>query len=460
MTYAAEHPPVAKVGLADPGSASLAITVLVSTDGGASYTLHAASFSGSGWGNAVAPGSNKQITWNAGADWNGQYSANVRFHVIADDAVAPSGMALIPAGSFTMGDSLDADTNALPLHTVYVSAFYTDKYDVTLTLWNSVYQWATNHGYNFDYAGSGKAANHPVQSVDWYDAVKWCNARSEMAGLTPAYYTNTAQTVVYRTGDIDIDIRNACVNWYAGYRLPTEAEWEEAARGGASGQRFPWGNTMSWSQANYYADPYDYAYDVNPTSGFDPTFNDGVYPYTSPVGYFAANGYGLYDMAGNVWQWCWDWYGSYSSGSQTDPRGPASGSARVNRGGSWNDGALACRSAFRSHAGPAYSDYRFGFRSVLPHIGLPVITVQLPYQCHIYPGDRVTFRVAAIGDAPLNYQWQENGTNIVSATGTSLTLTNVQEGIYHISVEVSNGVGSITSQTTELDVTGGTIGEH
>ena len=117
--------------LADPDSASLAVTILVSTNGGASYTLPATSFSGTGWGNAVAPGSNKQITWNAGADWSGQYSANVRFRVTTDDAVAPGDMALIPAGSFTMGNCMapsEGYSNELPLHTVYVSAFYMDKY--------------------------------------------------------------------------------------------------------------------------------------------------------------------------------------------------------------------------------------------------------------------------------------------------------------------------------------------
>ena len=280
------------------------------------------------------------------------------------DLNPPSGMALIPAGSFTMGDNLDGDTSAQPLHTVYVSAFYMDKYDVTYALWQTVYNWATNHGYGFDYVGSGKAANHPVQTIDWYDCVKWCNARSQMEGKTPAYYTDATQTVVYRTGEVDVD--NNSVKWNGGYRLPTEAEWEKAARGGASGQRFPWGNTISESQANYYS--YNgYAYDLSNT-GYNPTFATGNYPYTSPVNYFAPNGYGLYDMAGNVWQWCWDWYGDYSSSSLTDPRGPTIGqygSIRVLRGGGWGDYAIICRTANRHYGYPAGEDGNMGFRSVL-----------------------------------------------------------------------------------------------
>ena len=281
-----------------------------------------------------------------------------------------SGMALIPAGSFTMGDNLDGEGDA-PVHSVYVSAFYMDQTDVTYSLWQQVYNWAITHGYSFDYAGAGKAANHPVQTIDWYDCVKWCNARSEMEGRTPAYYTGAAQTTVYRTGEVNVD--NSSVKWNAGYRLPTEAEWEKAARGGLTGQRFPWGNTISWSQANYYGYPLSlttsgYAYDLATAIGYDPTFATGSY-YTSPVNYFAPNGYGLYDMAGNVWQWCWDWYGAYSSSSQTDPRGPTSGSLRVDRGGSWDSYAFGCRSADRNdyyYDGPAYGSSNIGFRSVLP----------------------------------------------------------------------------------------------
>ena len=168
--------------LADSDSATLAIAVAVSTNGGAAYTLSAASFSGSGWGGAVTPGLNKQIIWNAGSDLPAKLFANVRFRVTADDAAAPSGMALIPAGTFTMGDSLDGSSYALPLHTVYVSAFYMDRYEVTKALWDEVYSWAVAHGYSFDYVGSGKASTHPVQTIDWYDSVKWCNARSEKEG--------------------------------------------------------------------------------------------------------------------------------------------------------------------------------------------------------------------------------------------------------------------------------------
>jgi formylglycine-generating enzyme required for sulfatase activity len=235
----------------------------------------------------------------------------------------PGGMALIPAGSFTMGDTFsEGDSDERPTHTVYVSAFYMDKYEVTKALWDEVYQWAITHGYSFEYGVAGKANNHPAHTMTWYDAVKWCNARSEKEGRVPAYYTSAAQTTVYRTGQVNV--QNDWVKWTGGgYRLPTEAEWEKAARGGASGRRFPWSDSdlIQHNRANYPSYS-DCAYDTSPTRGFHPTFNDGVMPYTSPVGYFGANGYGLHDMAGNVWEWCWDWYGLYSSGTQTDPLDP------------------------------------------------------------------------------------------------------------------------------------------
>lgn len=274
-----------------------------------------------------------------------------------------SDMVLIPGGSFLMGnglDPMDGDADELPMHRVQVSAFYMDKFVVTEELWGKVFTWATNHGYEFAHGIWGKAPKHPIICVSWFDSVKWCNARSEMEGLRPAYFTDSDLTMPYRSGEA-----TPFVNWTSGYRLPTEAEWEKAARGGLEQKRFPWGDTISLKQANYYALPSGYTYDVNKTSGYHPAFKDQEYPLTSPVDYFSANDYGLYDMAGNVRQWCWDWYGKYPADPQSDPRGPDSGSARVFRGGSWGANAFRGRIAARYYYFPTYKSTYVGFRTVL-----------------------------------------------------------------------------------------------
>jgi formylglycine-generating enzyme len=248
-----------------------------------------------------------------------------------------------------------------------VRAFLVDQYEVTKALWDEVYSWAITNQYSLDNAGRGKGTNHPVHTVSWYDVVKWCNARSEKEGRVPAYYTDATQKTVYRTGKVDL--QNDWVEWDWGYGLPTEAEWEKAARGGLSGRRFPWGDTVSWSNANYYAYPVSaggYPYDVNAKEGSDPTYAVGDAPYTSPVGSLSANACGLYDMAGNMWEWCWDSFGSYSSDAQVDPRGPAPGYYRVLRGGAWSDFALQCRVSFRWSQGSGTRYNYYGFRSVLP----------------------------------------------------------------------------------------------
>src|SRR5205814_1016759 len=139
--------------LADADSPALTVSIAVSTNGGANFTLPATSFTGA-LGAGVTPGVNKRITWNAGQDWPNNFSANVRFRITASDGTAPSGMVLIPAGSFTMGDTFgDGYPDELPLHSVYVSSFYMDKCEVTKALWDEVYQWAISHVYTFDNAG-------------------------------------------------------------------------------------------------------------------------------------------------------------------------------------------------------------------------------------------------------------------------------------------------------------------
>jgi formylglycine-generating enzyme required for sulfatase activity len=290
---------------------------------------------------------------------DGSLSASDTFLLTVNSAV-PTGFALIPQGAFTMGDSLDGLSDA-PTRTVTLDAFYMGKYEVTKAEWDEVRTWGLSNGYTDLAAGSGKASNHPVHSITWYMMVKWCNARSQKEGLTPAYYTNDAQTTIYKTGSVNVT--NTQVKWSAsGYRLPTESEWEKAARGGLSGKRFPWGDTISHSQANYRASS-SYSYDSSGSvNNYHPTYATGSSPYTSPVGAFAANDYGLYDMAGNVWEWCWDWYGTYASGSQTNPRGSTSGSYRVFRGGCWYYVAFSSRVAYRYYFLPTYPLINFGFR--------------------------------------------------------------------------------------------------
>ena len=283
------------------------------------------------------------------------------------DANRPEGMILVPAGLYRRGDSFDEGLkHERPVLTVQIDAFFMDRHLVAKKQWSTVHAWAVTNGYTFSRTPAGKGPDHPIHSVSWYDAVKWCNARSEMEGKTPAYTLAETKTNVYRSGQIDI--RNAWVRWDAGYRLPTEAEWEKAARGGATGRRFAWhdSDTIRHAQANYRSSK-DADYDTSPTQGHHPHF-DNAFPRTSPVGHFAPNGYGLFDMTGNVWEWCWNWLAdTYADRARTDnPRGSDQGAARALRGGSWSDPAFACRVAFRYGAPPDTASGFRGFRTILP----------------------------------------------------------------------------------------------
>ena len=270
---------------------------------------------------------------------------------------APTGMVLIPAGQFEMSYGYSSIT-------VSVSAFKIDRTEVTKARWDEVYEWATNHGYTFPNCGSGKAPSHPVHSISHADAILFCNARSEYEGLTPVYCSDEALTTPWRGTGFWY---GESTNWDAGYRLPTNAEWQKAARGGADVRwLFPWGNTISHSQANYYSratDGYGYRqdFDISPTRGIHPLYSVGEEPYTSPVGSFAPNGYGLYDMVGNVAEMCLNGDIYHDKG---DNRYDPYMVEFTSHGGSWDDWANDCLVKW-NHQYEGNGDNRIGFRTVL-----------------------------------------------------------------------------------------------
>jgi formylglycine-generating enzyme required for sulfatase activity len=272
-------------------------------------------------------------------------------------------MRRVPTGWFTRGTDL-GDANAKPAHAVWVAGFEIDRFEVTRADWEAVAAWAAAHDYDIPLTpGFVTPPDHPATGISWYQAVKWCNARSEMDGRVPAYYTDTGGFTVFRRGEPDLTA--AHVNWAGnGYRLPTEAEWERASRGGMEGFPYPWGDAPAETRANHW--------DYSLQTGRAPT---GVRPYTLPAGSFAtaqqpnsddANAYDLHDMVGNVREWTWDRMASYGPDPQLAPRGPDAGSDRVLRGGSWLESMTHTTNVQRNPIPPDRADIAGtnGFRCV------------------------------------------------------------------------------------------------
>jgi formylglycine-generating enzyme required for sulfatase activity len=238
----------------------------------------------------------------------------------------------IPAGTFTMGSDSLEDRGASPPHQVTLSAFKMSETHVTQEQYLAVMDT------NPSYADTGTGASlRPVESVSWFDAVKFCNALSLLSGLT----------VVYDTSAWTADFTKS------GYRLPTEAQWEYACRAGSTTEWW-WGSDTNGMGARTWS-----AYN-----------SDNI---THSVATKLANVYGLYDMTGNVWQWCSDYYGDYTAGAATDPTGPATGLCRVLRGASfgYDISGVKVEDVFRSayrykYIYPTYKYDNYGFRVVLP----------------------------------------------------------------------------------------------
>ncbi len=221
-------------------------------------------------------------------------------------------MITVEGGTFTMGDTeMEGEANEQPSHQITLKTYKIAKTETTVAQWK-VFCNAT--GRSMPEAPSwGWIDSHPIVNVNYGDAVAYCDWLAEK---------------------MDAD-----------YRLPTEAEWEYAARGGKQSAGYKYSGGRSLDNAGWY--------------------NANSNEQTHPVAQKKANELGIYDMSGNVWEWCKDWYGSYSNAAQTNPKGATSGANRVLRGGSWNSSASHCRVAYRDNGDPSSRSYYDGFRVVL-----------------------------------------------------------------------------------------------
>ena len=284
---------------------------------------------------------------------------------------------LIPGGAFEMGDSYvepipedlsgqkpiveygnsarvlkEGALEELPVHKVKVADFYLYRSEVSFGEWKRVKQWGEAKGYAFEHAGEAERDDYPVTGVSWYDVVKWCNARSELEKLTPCYYTSSERGSgsVYRSGELVLG-EKMIDSKAGGYRLPSEAEWEKAAKAGNAQNRYSCGKQMSHWSAVFMAQP-----DPSAPSIPHPLFDT----HPAPVRTFASNG--LYNMSGNVWEWCMDSFGPYPGHQGNNLNPPEGSDHRTMRGGSWKSRAWDCRVSRRGHGPASSANDTVGFR--------------------------------------------------------------------------------------------------
>jgi len=280
------------------------------------------------------------------------------------------GMVYVDGGSFQMGSDF-GESDETPVHRVTVSSFYIGKYEVTVGEFRAFinatgYQttaeleggawayennnWVKKSGVRWSNPGFTQNDNHPVTCVSWYDVISYCNWRSQQEGLTPCYTINKNSKDSNNQNSSDNYKWTVTCNWSAnGYRLPTEAEWEYAARGGNQSKGYKYSGSNTLGDVAWYRD--------NSEQGYSDS-------QTHPVGQKQANELGIYDMSGNVLEWCWDWYDSsyYGKSPDTNPQGAGAGDYRLLRGGGWHDCGDDCRVAYRSCNSPGRRYYDVGFR--------------------------------------------------------------------------------------------------
>ena len=258
-------------------------------------------------------------------------------------AAEGDGVVLIEGGSFTMGSPNDEPWRGgdEPAHAVELSDFYLAGREVAQAEWDAVMS---------DNPSVFKGPDLPVENMTWLEAVAFCNAKSAADGLTPAYTIAVDAVTWNRAAD--------------GWRLPTEAEWEYACRAG-SATPFSGKASVGPDEANFYGH-YPYNIEQNYFTQEKLEVKPGQYRQrTTPVGSFVPNALGLFDMHGNVGEWCWDTYGEYGADGTKDPTGAAESplpTLKVNRGGGWNDFAKHLRCAYRASLSPDRSSASVGIR--------------------------------------------------------------------------------------------------